>query len=322
MAADTAPGLAAYVLRKAVASLPLLLGVTLLSFTLMVYFGPDLSQLLVGRNATAEELEAARRALGYDQPFLVRYLDYLRELVTLDFGNAFSGEPVARLLARTLPVTLALVLPGFVLGNAAGLALALTAARWYRRWPDRLVTVLATATMSVSFLIVVIVCQVAFSSTDGLGWFPVRGWRVWDAWSYLQYVTVPTLALTVAAIGYNTRFYRSALVAELERDHVRTALAYGAPRWRTVSRDVLRNAAIPIVTRMLFSLPVLVISGSLVLEQYFGIPGIGQATYQAITSGDQPVLKAVVSVAAVAFVLLQVAADALYALLDPRVVIA
>jgi peptide/nickel transport system permease protein len=105
----------------------------------------------------------------------------------------------------------------------------------------------------------------------------------------------------------------------MDHDYVRTSLAFGTPRGTLLVGDVLRNAAIPIVTRVLFSIPLIVLSGSLVLEQYFGIPGAGEVTYTAVTSGNQPVLKAVVALSALAFILMQTLADGLYALLDPRV---
>src|SRR5690606_14870349 len=105
----------AYTLRKLLYGLPLIFGVTFISFVLMVYFGPDLTYQLVGRNPTIEQLERAREILGYNQPFFVRYFDYVRELLTLDFGRSFStGERVADLLARTVPISLLLTLPGFV----------------------------------------------------------------------------------------------------------------------------------------------------------------------------------------------------------------
>ncbi|MEO0975584.1 MAG: ABC transporter permease, partial [Pseudomonadota bacterium] len=171
----------------------------------------------------------------------------------------------------------------------------------------------------VSFLIVVIVFQLLFSSRDGLNWFPVQGWIVDNLADYLYYVTVPTLALIFTTVGYNARFYRAVLVEELSQDYVRTAQAYGAPPFAVLVRDALRNCTIPIATRVVFSIPLVVVSGSLVLEQYFGIPGVGEATHEAIQGGDQPVLNAVVVLTAVSFILLQTLADLLYGILDPRV---
>ncbi len=313
--------LAAFLLRRLAASIPLLLGVTFLSFLLMVYFGPDMSLVLAGKNPSTEEIESLRRALGYDQPLLVRYGSYLADLIRFDLGNSIHGEPVAAILARTVPVSMALVLPGFLLGNLVGLGAALVAARYRGRWPDRALMAAAVGAMSISFLIVVIFAQLLLSSRAGLNLFPVQGWIVDDLGDYFYYATVPTLVLVFVTVGYNARFYRAVLVEELSRDYVRTARAYGATPARVLTGETLRNCAIPIVTRVVFSIPLVVISGSLVLEQYFGIPGIGEATHDAIHSGDQPVLNAVVALTAVAFVLVQSLADLLYAAFDPRVAI-
>lgn len=309
-----------YALRRLVAGLPLLLGVTLLSFTLMVYFGPDKTYLLLGKNPTPAQIAEVRHELGYDRPFLVRYGEYLRELATLDFGNSdSSGAKVSTLLARSIPVSLVLELPGFVLGNLLGIALALAAAFHRGRWPDKLIMGLAVIGMSVSYLIVIFAFQIWFCTSYGLNLFPVRGWAVADLGDYLAYVTVPTLATVFVALGYNTRFYRAVIVEELGRDHVRTARAFGTPPWRLLWRNILKNCAIPIITRVMFTIPSIVIGGALLIETAFGIPGVGKLTYEAIVSGDQPVLKAVVGLTAVLFVLTLLVTDLLYRVVDPRV---
>jgi peptide/nickel transport system permease protein len=309
-----------YTLRKLVAGIPLLLGVTFVSFLLMVYFGPDQTYVLLGKNPTLEEIAELRAQLGYDQPFLVRYADYVRELATLDFGFSNStGEKVSVLLGRTIPVSLALILPGFVLGNLVAIMLALVAAHHRSGWVDKAIMGLSVVGMSISFLIVVIAFQIIFSSSYGLGLFPVRGWNVHSPGSYLSYVAVPTMASVFVALGYNTRFYRSVIVEELTRDHVRTARAFGVPPAKLLYRNVLKNCLIPIITRVVFSIPLIVISGALIIETYFGIPGVGKVTFDAITTGDQPVLKAVVGLTAVLFVLAQLVTDVLYRAVDPRV---
>lgn len=309
-----------YSLRKLLAGIPLVLGVTLISFLLIVYFGPDQTYALVGKNATAEEIADIRSQLGYDQPFVTRYLTYLQELLTLDFGNATStDERVSRILARSIPVSLLLTLPGFVLGNVLGIVLALFAARHRGRWPDKGVMAFAAVGMSVSFLIAIIGFQILLSSSDGLDLFPVRGWDTSTPLAYLRHVTVPTLAMVFVALGYNMRFYRAVIVEEMTRDHVRTAHAFGLPPTRIFYRNILKNSMIPIVTRVVFSIPLIVISGSLLLESYFGIPGIGKVTYDAIISGDQPVLKAVIALTAVLFVVAQLLTDICYRIVDPRV---
>ncbi|MDX1381499.1 MAG: ABC transporter permease, partial [Xanthomonadales bacterium] len=153
----------------------------------------------------------------------------------------------------------------------------------------------------------------------GLNLYPVRGWNVVDFRSYLSYAAVPTFALIFVTLGYNTRFYRAVFVEESGKDHIRTARAYGASPTAVMWKHVLKNSMVPVITRVMFSIPLVVISGSLLIETYFGIPGIGKVTYDAITNGDQPVLKAVVGLTAVAFVLIQVVTDMLYRLFDPRI---
>lgn len=307
-----------FIARKLAGALALLLGVTLISFVLMVQFGPDQTWTLLSKNPTAAEIAEVRAQLGYDRPFVVRYADYLRELATLDFGHSnATGERVASLLARTLPVSLALLAPGFVIGNLLGLALALVAA-WFRGGAiDKAISTLAVLGMSISFLVVIIACQLVFGVW--LGWFPVRGWSVDGLAGYVDHVALPTLASVFVAVGYNTRFFRAVVVEQIERDHVRTARAFGAGALSILTRNVLANALVPILTRVLFSIPLIVVSGSLLIESYFGIPGIGKATFDAIVSGDQPVLKAVVGLSGVLFVVVQLTADAVYRWADPRI---
>ena len=309
-----------YLPRTLLQGLLLLLGVTFISFLLMVWFGPDQTYTLIGKNATPEQIAEVRHELGYDQPFLQRYAYFLLQLATFDLGASnSSGEPVSRMLVRSVPITLSLMLPGFVLGNLLGIALGLKSAQQSGRWPDHLISGLSVTGMSISFLIMIIGLQVLLSTPYGLNLFPVRGWQVHDIPSYLNYVAVPTLSLVLVTIGYNTRFYRSVFVDEFDRDHVRTARAFGASPAAIMWKHVLKNSLVPIITRILFSIPLVVISGSLLIETYFGIPGIGKITFDAITNGDQPVLKAVVALTAMAFVFIQVAADLLYRLVDPRV---
>lgn len=309
-----------YLLNRLIHGSLLLLGVTLLSFVLMVEFGPDKTFELIGKNATAEQIAEIRQSLGYDQPFAQRYLKYLGDLARGEFGLSDSnGESVSAIISRSLPITLYLLLPGFVLGNLLGIALGLVAA-WHRgRWPDQLIMGASVAGLSISFLVIIIALQILLCTPFGLNWFPARGWEVSGVSSYIWYVTVPSLALILVTLGYNTRFYRAVLAEELQRDHIRTARAFGASTTQLLLRHTLKNSLVPIITRVIFSVPLIIVSGSLLLETYFGIPGIGKVTFDAISSGDQPVLLAVVSMTAVLFVLAQILADLACRMADPRI---
>ncbi|MBL4772308.1 MAG: ABC transporter permease [Alcanivoracaceae bacterium] len=315
-----------FALRKLLGGLPLILGVTFISFLLMVYYGPDLTWEKLGKNPTALEIEEIRHELGYDQSFAQRYGSYLKQLITFDFGNSqVLDKKVSTILKETMPVSLHLIIPGFILGNVIAIALALFAAYHRGTWVDKLIMTGSVIGMSISFLIVIIAFQLLFCSSFGLNLFPVRGWEVYDGsgnimwFQYLKYVTVPTLATVFVALGYNTRFYRAVLVEEMNRDHVRTARAFGHTPTSLLFKSILKNAMVPITTRVMFSIPLVVVSGSLLIESYFGIPGVGKVTFDAIIAGDQNILKAIVGLTAVFFVVVLLFTDILYRVFDPRV---
>jgi peptide/nickel transport system permease protein len=324
-----------YAVRKLIYSLPLLFGVTLISFTLMVYFGPDLTYSILGKNASAAQIEEVQRELGYDRSFIERYGLFLKEVVTFDFGNSISsGEKVASILARTVPISLAVALPAFVISNILGVGLALLAAYHRGGFWDKSVMIFAVFGMSVSYLMIVIAFQIIFCTTYGLNWFPVQGWvdpppdypdasffeiAYYHWYYYWLYVAVPTMTSVFVSLGYNTRFFRAVIVEELNRDYVRTAKAYGIGNGKIMIKHVLKNALIPIVTRIIISLPFVIIAGNLVLEKFFGIPGVGLVTYNAITNGDLPVVKAVVTCTAIVYVFALILTDITYKMIDPRI---
>lgn len=306
------------ILRRLLGAVPLLLGVTLISFTLTVHFGPDPAWEQLGRNPTTAEIEQLRHQMGQDRSFALRYLDYLGGLARLELGQArASGEPVAGLMARTLPVTAMLLLPGFVTGLIVALALALFAAWHPRGRVDRACDLVTAGSMSLSLVVIVIGLQAIFGVA--LDWFPVRGWQVDGPVAYARHIAVPTLALVLANLGYNLRFFRAVFRSAVNDNPVRTARAYGFGPARIIRGYVIRASAPVIVTRIVFAVPLLLISGSLIIESHFGIPGIGKITFDAVMAGDQPVLMAVVSLSAVLFVLALTTADILAQMLDPRV---
>jgi len=312
------PGLAAAVLRRVAATLPLLLGVTLIGFLLTDRIGPDAVWELASRNVTVGQLEELERQLDRDRPLALRYLSYLGDLARLDFGHSLiSGEPVGRMLARSLPVTLALMLPGLLLGFAVALGLAFAAAVWRGTWVDRLIAGLSAAGMSLSLVILVMLVQSLFAVH--LGWFPARGWSSESLSAYLRFIALPTLTLVLINLGYNVRFFRASFIDALAHPSVVAARAYGLPAWRIVARRVLPSAAPPILTRMIFALPMVLVAGSLVIESHFGVPGAGRVLFNALLSGDQPVLLALVVVSGLLVVLAVMLVDLAMAWIDPRV---
>lgn len=306
--------------RAVLSSLALLLGVTFLTFALLVWAGPDPAYALAGKNPSAEQLAEIRHELGRDRPVLVRYSEYLGQLVTLDLGRSqASGEAVASMLARALPVTVALMLPPFLLGHALSIVLGLTAA-WRRGRPaDRAITGASVVGMSISYVVIIVAFQTLLSSSQGLGLFPVRGWSMADLPTYLRYETVPALCILFVTLGYNTRFYRALFAEGINEPHVRTSRAFGASPSFIMFHDVLRPALGPVLVQILYTLPLIVVGGSLLIESHFGIPGAGLVTFDAMVNGDQPVLKAVVGLTAVGFSLARLTADWLHGRVDPRI---
>ncbi len=297
-----------------------LLGVTLISFYLMVYHGADKTYELAGKYATVSELAELRRELGYDRPFLVRYAEYVVQIATLDFGYSDSThEKVNDILARTLPISLILTIPGFILGNVLAFCIAMYAAYHRHRWPDSLILTMSSIGMSISYLIITIAFQLFFCSIYGLNLFPIGGWEVYSLSSYLHYVTVPTLVSITIILGYNTRFYRAIILEQLDQNYVRTSLAFGLSTPKVLFTSVLKNCLHPILTRLLYSIPPLVVGGSLILENFFNIPGIGKVSYDAIVSGNQAVLKAIISLSAILFIGVSLLTDVLNRIIDPRI---
>jgi len=309
-----------FLIRKFIFSALIIVGVTFISFFLIVYCSPEKTYDLLGKNPTQKEIEEIRHQLGYNKPFLIRYFNYVYQLISFDFGSSYSsGEKVSSILKRTIPVSLLVELPGFIIGNLISIILALFLALYRGRFFDRLITSISVIVMSLSFVIVVIVFQIIFCSTYGLNLFPVFGWNSSSLIEYLKHVTVPTLCMIFTLFGYNIRFYRSIFLEELESEYVRTARAFGLKEIFVLMRYVFPNSLIPILTRIVFMIPFLIVGGSLVLETYFGIPGVGLATYEAAVTGDENVLKAIIGISATLYVFVIFGTDILYKFLDPRV---
>lgn len=305
-----------YVGRRLLFGIPVILGVTLITFVLFHVFGGDPVTAFLGKNATAAEIEAYRREYGLDQPILIQYFDYLFQLLRLDFGRSFvTKQSVASMLWEGLGPTLSMTLPALAGITVAALVIGLTAARFRGQWIDRALIVFAVLGMSVSFLVYVLFGQYLLAYRWQI--FPIHGYEsgFFERWPYLA---LPILLLIIVGTGFDARFYRSVMVEEVEKDYVTTALAKGCSRTRILFRHVLPNAAVPVITNVMISVPFLV-TGSLLLESFFGIPGLGGILLEAIDRADFPVIKAYTLMVSLVFVFANLATDVLYAIFDPRV---
>lgn len=229
----------------------------------------------------------------------------------LDFGRSLgTGEPVRQVLREGIGPSALLMGWIFLIELVLGVGLALVSAQWHDRFPDRLLVVGSVAGMSVSYLVFILLGQYLLAYRWNL--FPVWGWESWRC------AVLPVLVGVVSGLGGGVRYYRTVFLNEIYRDHVRTAVAKGAHPLRVLLRHVLPNALIPIITRVSVVLPFL-FTGSLLLESFFGIPGLGYAGINALANGDVQLLKALVFVSAVLFLVANLLADLAAALVDPRV---
>jgi peptide/nickel transport system permease protein len=299
--------------------IPTLIGVVLLVFFLFKYFGGDPAEILGGLNATPQQVDAIREQLGLNKPVWQQLLIYFRSIVTLDWGHSWATqESVSNIFATRAPATLTVMLPILALDTLLALPIAMWVA--YRRGSlaDRSIMVISTIALSVSFLVYIIVGQYVFGFQ--LGWFPVQGWSD-STWTNLAtYVPLPVLLALLVGIAPQTRLYRTFFLDELGHDYVRTARAKGMTERTVLFKHVLRNAMIPIVTNIALALPGVFV-GSFLIEVFFSIPGLGREIILAVNRSDYPVIQAVTVYLAMLTMLVNLGADILYKLIDPRVVL-
>jgi len=308
----------AYVLRRLWQMIPTLLGVILLVFFLFKFFGGDPVEILAGQNASAATIEAIRQQLGLDQPWFVQLWVFFKSIVTFDWGKSWAtNESVANLFATRLPATLTVMLPILILDALLALPLALTVAYLRGSLTDRMVMVITTVALSISFLVYVILGQYFFAFQ--LGWFPVQGWSDSVFKNLITFAPLPVLLAVMVGVAPQTRLYRSFFLDEIGQDYVRTARAKGLTERVVLFKHVLRNAMIPILTNIGVQLPGIFV-GAFLIEVFFSIPGLGREILLAVNRSDYPVIQAVTVYLAVITMLVNLSTDLLYKLVDPRVV--
>jgi len=311
--------MAAYLIRRLWQMIPTLLGVVLLVFLLFKFFGGDPAEILGGLNATPEQVQAIRDQLGLNQPWYVQLAIYLKGIFTFDWGESFAThERVSHIFATRLPATLTVMTPILILDTLLALPVAMWVA--YRRGSlsDRLIMILSTVALSVSFLVYIIVGQYVFGFQ--LGWFPVQGWSDSVVKNLVTYVPLPVMLALLVGLAPQTRLYRTFFLDELGHDYVRTARAKGMTEKTVLFKHVLRNAMVPILTNVGLALPGIFV-GSFLLEVFFSIPGVGREIILAVNRSDYPVIQAFTVYLAMITMLINLAVDVLYKLVDPRVVL-
>jgi ABC-type dipeptide/oligopeptide/nickel transport system permease component len=300
-----------YVLKRVVLALPVLLGVSVVVFVAIRLIPGDPAQLMAGQAATQEVVQQIRQSLGLDQPVPVQYLYFLRNVVRGDLGRSlFNGAPVVEELAQRFPRTVRLALASMAVASLIGIPAGILAATRRSTWVDTAVMLVALAGVSVPVFWLGLNLILLFSVR--LQWFPSFGYETW------RHLVLPSLTLGAASAAIVARMTRSAMLEVLGQDYVRTARAKGLAERVVVNRHALRNALIPVVTVLGLQLGTL-LSGAVLTETVFAWPGIGRLLVEAVLARDYPIIQGATLLIAATFVVLNVAVDVLYGLLDPRI---
>ena len=295
-----------------------LLLVSVLAFTAFSVIPGDPTDAVLGIEATDEQIAAFRAQMGLDLPVWQRYWSWLSAFVTGDFGRSFKFDmPVAKLVADRVQVTLLLAGVAFALIAAISLPLGLLAARRPGGVVDRIVTVLTQITMSVPNFVLGIALMYFFALV--LKWFqPEYVPLEQGLWPHLRFLVFPALAIALPKSAMTVKLLRGSILGELDQDYIRTAYSKGNSRAAVLRRHVLRNAMIPVVTFLAMAIGD-IMAGSIVIEQVFGIPGLGRILISSIGNRDYPVVQAVVVLLAAVVVGCNFLADLLYRVMDPRI---
>ena len=317
-----------YLIRRVLYAVPILLGVNLLTFALffMVNTPDDMARIHLGaKHVTATAIARWKSAHGYDKPLFINeqaagmgkaadtlFVDKSLRLFALDFGAADDGRDIAREIGSRMGPSLAIALPTFAVGLLFYVSFALLLVFFRGTNLDAGGVVLCVALMSISGLFYVIAGQYLMGKL--WHWFPISGYQP-GAW---QFLVMPVLVGVVGSIGDSTRFYRSLFSEEIARDYVRTARAKGLSELRVLFRHVLGNAMIPILTGVVVVIPRLFL-GSLIIESFFGIPGLGSYTIDAIQAQDFAIVRSMVFLGSLLYIAGLVLTDLSYTLVDPRV---
>jgi peptide/nickel transport system permease protein len=316
----------AYLLRRLAFGIATVVGVLLLLFVLffLVATPDDVARKALGDKAMPDAIEQWKANHGYLRPRVWNpaapldtiLADHLRRMLTFDFGRSDADDsPISDRLRRGVGPSLALTVPMFVIGVWLAIALALLVAYLRDSALDRTALVATVVMMSISLLLYIVTGQYLLGKV--LRWFPISGFDPSPA-VMARFLAMPVLIGILASLGPEMRYYRTVFLEERGRDYVRTAYAKGCSPSQVMRRHVLRNALIPIITDVVIEIPFL-FTGSILLESFFGIPGLGTMTVEAINGNDFATLRVMVYIGALLFIAGQLATDVAYALADPRV---
>ncbi|HJU57355.1 MAG TPA: ABC transporter permease [Actinomycetota bacterium] len=310
-------GLPAYVLRRLIVAIPLLLLISLGVFALVNLAPGDPARSLLGsRQASPETLAAIREQYNLDEPFVVQYVIWLRQVIVWDLGRSIQGsELVTTMIWQRLPLTVLLGLYGSLVALGIGIPLGVLAAYRHGSEVDRGVVTLGVIGVSAPAFATGIFLLYVFGVY--LGWFPIFG-KGAGFLDQIWHLTLPAFALGFTVMGLVIKITRASMLEELQKDYVAFARARGLASRRITTSYVMRNALIPVVTAAGL-IVVGLLTGAVLVEVTFGLPGLGSLLVASVTQRDIPVIQGVVLILAIFIVLMHIGIDVLYALIDPRI---
>lgn len=306
-------------LRRLLSAIPVLFIVSLISFGLMRLIPGDPAAAIAGTSATPAQIEQLRRDLGLDEPLLMQLLHYYQGLLQGDFGKSLLlGKGVLAATMERLPVTIGLSLYALVLTLLIGVLSGIIAALRQNTWMDQVAMMIAMLGISIPNFFLGLMMIIFFAVK--LGWLPSGGYIAFsqDPIGWLRSTTMPAISLALLQAGLLARITRSGMLEVLRQDYVRTARAKGLPEGLVIFKHALANALIPIVTVVGIIISLL-LSGAVVTEALFSLPGMGQLLTQAVLSRDYPMVQGGLLLVTTFLVVVNILVDILYALIDPRV---
>ena len=309
----------AYIIRRILATIPVMAVVALFVFALLYLSPGDPAAIIAGDAATSEDIQRIRATLGLDDPFLVRFGGWLRALAHGDLGTSiFTNLPVTRLIGQRIEPTAALAGCTLLVAVLIAVPLGVVAAARAGSWVDRAVMAFSVLGFSVPVFVLAYLLILAFSIE--LDWLPVQGYRPLreGLWEWLRHLVLPSIALGTVYIALIARITRASMLDVLAQDYIRTAQAKGLAPAAVLGAHALKNAAVPIMTVIGIGIALL-ISGAIVTETVFAIPGVGRLTVDAILRRDYPIIQGVILIFSGLYVLINLAVDLSYMLFDPRI---
>lgn len=320
-----------YIIRRILLLFPTLFGITLLTFFL-IRLAPGNAALIKGgessRAMTAEQREAIIKLYGLDKPPLTAYFDWVGKVARGDFGDSFvDSRPVSEKIGERIGLTMSIAGSSLVLSYLIGIPLGVIAAIKRGQAVDRAISFVVFVLYSIPSFAAALLLILFVAGGDYLNLLPMYGANSINAsemgpwawvWDRILHLVLPVVCLTYASLSYISRYTRTSMLEALGQDFVRTARAKGLPERLVILRHALRNALIPVITVFALELPVL-ISGAVILEEIFSLPGMGQLMFQSLEARDQPVIMGVTTLAAIVTLLGYLMADILYVIVDPRI---